>query len=185
MTVVGKIVRALGTVRWKEQPIFFAHRLTELLSPDEVFRRLRCRILRFFGLKIAKTCKVGTSVSILNYGNLTVGEYSGLGNHSLLDCVRPIHIGRGCNIGFGACLITGTHQLLSDFQFSRPFDEENSKPITLHDFVWIGANATILPGVTVGRGSVVAAGAVVAEDVEESVLVAGVPAKKIKSLPKP
>ena len=55
-------------------------------------------------------------------------------------------------------------------------------PIKIGNGVWIGAHATILSGVTVGNGSVIAAGAVVTKDVPERVVVAGVPAKIIKNI---
>jgi acetyltransferase-like isoleucine patch superfamily enzyme len=62
--------------------------------------------------------------------------------------------------------------------------ERYSRPVVVEDGVWVGACATILPGVTLGRGSVVAAGALVARDVPPHTLVAGVPARPIKSLPR-
>ncbi len=64
--------------------------------------------------------------------------------------------------------------------FLYPIDD---RPITICDDVWIGANAVILPGVTIGEQSVVAAGAVVNRDVPPRCVVAGVPARKIKDLP--
>jgi acetyltransferase-like isoleucine patch superfamily enzyme len=54
--------------------------------------------------------------------------------------------------------------------------------IHIHKNAWIGANATILPGVTIGENSIVAAGAVVNKDVPDNVVVAGIPAKVIKSI---
>lgn len=59
-----------------------------------------------------------------------------------------------------------------------------SAPITICDYVWGGINATILKGVTIGEGAVVAAGAVVTKDVESYAIVAGVPARKIGERPK-
>lgn len=56
------------------------------------------------------------------------------------------------------------------------------KPIVIKQNAWIGANATILPGVTVGKNSIVAAGAVVSKDVPENTIVAGIPAKVIKEI---
>lgn len=57
-----------------------------------------------------------------------------------------------------------------------------SAPITIEDGCWIGASVTILPGVRIGKGCVIAAGAVVTHDVEDNTLVGGVPAKVIKEL---
>ena len=55
-------------------------------------------------------------------------------------------------------------------------------PITIGNKVWIGSNATILPGVTIGDGAIIAAGAVVTKDGSEKTVVGGVPAKLIKKI---
>ena len=67
---------------------------------------------------------------------------------------------------------------------TKRIDEQgiSTKPVVIGDDVWIGANAVILPGVTIGRHCVVAAGAVVTKDVPDNTVVAGVPAKVIKTL---
>ena len=70
----------------------------------------------------------------------------------------------------------------SDFMRGRPIDEKKSLPIVIEDFVWIGANVTILPGIRIGRGSVVEACSLVTADVEENSIVTGIPAKKVASL---
>ena len=66
----------------------------------------------------------------------------------------------------------------------KRIDEQgvSTKPVVIEDDIWIGANAVILPGVTIGHHTVVAAGAVVTKDVPPHSLVAGVPAKIIKQL---
>jgi maltose O-acetyltransferase len=61
---------------------------------------------------------------------------------------------------------------------------EQAHPVTIADRVWIGGGALILPGVTIGEGAVIAAGAVVNRDVAPYTLVAGQPAKLIKTLPR-
>lgn len=80
-------------------------------------------------------------------------------------------------IGPQVCVVTENHPL-------NPADRKAlvTKPITIKRNAWIGANATILPGVTIGENSVVAAGAVVSKDVPPNTVVAGVPAKVIKLL---
>eukprot|EP01033_Poteriospumella_lacustris_P003308 gene3308-2440_t len=80
-------------------------------------------------------------------------------------------------IGPQVCVVTENHPL-------NPADRKAlvTKPITIKRNAWIGANATILPGVMIGENSVVAAGAVVSKDVPPNTVVAGVPAKVIKSL---
>ncbi len=80
----------------------------------------------------------------------------------------------------GVVISAATHPLDAQRRVSRHFQ---SHPITIKDRAWIGANATILTGVTIGENAVVAAGAVVTKDVPDNCLVGGVPAKIIKETP--
>ena len=80
-------------------------------------------------------------------------------------------------IGPGAYLISVNHKL--DPQHRK---ELELKPVVIKQNAWIGAKATILPGVTVGKNAVVAANAVVTKDVPANTVVAGNPAKIIKKL---
>lgn len=78
------------------------------------------------------------------------------------------------------CICTGTHQL--EPHLREETGGSFALPIRIEDDCWLGARATILPGVTIGRGSTVVAGAVVTKDVEPFCVVGGVPAKVIKKL---
>ena len=90
-----------------------------------------------------------------------------------------ITIGDGSLIGHNVVLATINHDL-------SPLNnrENHYAPIVIEDHVWIGSNATILPGVTIGRWAVVGAGAVVTKDVEEFTVVGSVPAKEIRKVNK-
>ena len=79
----------------------------------------------------------------------------------------------------GHCVVLAT--LNHDFSPSKR-GTLHPAPIVIGKNVWIGANATIVPGVTIGNGSIIAAGAVVTKDVPENVVVGGVPAKIIKTV---
>ena len=78
-----------------------------------------------------------------------------------------VQVGKNCHIGAGTVL-------------AGVIEPPSAKPVVIEDNVVIGANAVVLEGVRVGKGSVVAAGAVVTEDVPENVVVAGMPAKILK-----
>lgn len=157
--------------------------LTDLLFPnDDIFRRARCVLLRCAGLFVSVDSKIGRRVVITDRRNFRTGHHVYVNNEVYFDTYRRILIGNYCNIGFRAVFITGTHELLSDYKGVRPLSEANSKPIVIENFVWIGSNAVILPGVRIGHGAVVAAGSVVTKDVEPDTLVAGVPAKMIRDL---
>ena len=88
-----------------------------------------------------------------------------------------IEIGDGCLIGHQVVIATLNH----DFDPSKRA-EMTAKKVVLGKNVWVGSHATILPGVTVGDGSIIAAGAVVTKDVPERCIAAGVPARVIKTL---
>ena len=88
-----------------------------------------------------------------------------------------IEIGDGCLIGHQVVIATLNH----DFDPAKRA-EMTAKKVVLGKNVWVGSHATILPGVTVGDGSIIAAGAVVTKDVPERCIAAGVPARVIRTL---
>jgi maltose O-acetyltransferase len=115
-----------------------------------------------------------------DYGwNITLGDEVYLNAGCvLLDCA-PITIGARSMLGPGVQLCAVTHPLDPDERRSRL---ETGVPIVLGENVWIGAGVVVGPGVTIGDGSVVGAGSVVLRDVPAGVLVAGNPARVMRSL---
>jgi len=105
---------------------------------------------------------------------LTVGERSFLSKGVHLALHERITIGERVVINTGAQLLTGSHDV------NDPAWNNTAQPIVIHDYVWIANNAIILPGVTVGKGAVVAAGAVVTRDVPDYCIAVGNPAKIIE-----
>lgn len=112
-------------------------------------------------------------------GNVIIGHHTRIGLHNTV--IGPVTIGNHVNLAQGIT-ITALNHIFSDPQ--KRIDEQgvSTTPVTIGDDIWIGANAVILPGVTIGNHSVVAAGAVVTKDVPPHSLVAGVPAKIIKQI---
>lgn len=100
-------------------------------------------------------------------------------NCVMLD-TSPIHIGRAVLRGPGVVLACAGHPLHPEQRQSSAF--ETSKPITLEDGVWIGANAVVCGGVTIGEGSVIGAGSVVTHDIPAGVIAAGVPCEVIRTI---
>ncbi len=107
-------------------------------------------------------------------GLVAIGEDSVLNHGCVLMPFLPISIGDHVSVSSGVSLITGGHD------FDDPTFAGYASPITIEDYVWIGMNATILGGVTIGKGAVVAAGALVWKDVPPFTVVAGVPARAVK-----
>ena len=112
-------------------------------------------------------------------GDVTIGDYTRIGIHCTV--IGPVCIGNHVNLAQGITVTALNHNFADT---NRRIDEQgiSTKPVVIGDDVWIGANAVILPGVTIGRHVVVAAGAVVTKDVPDSCVVAGVPAKVVKKL---
>ena len=112
-------------------------------------------------------------------GDVTIGDYTRIGIHCTV--IGPVCIGNHVNLAQGIT-VTALNHIFKDS--SRRIDEQgvSTKPVVIGDDVWIGANAVILPGVTIGSHCVVAAGAVVTKDVPPHSLVAGVPARIIKQI---
>jgi acetyltransferase-like isoleucine patch superfamily enzyme len=107
--------------------------------------------------------------------SLSLGARSYVNDGGTLICGTEMTIGDGCAIAMGALVMdTDTHQLHIE---GRP--RARHAPVTLAPRTWIGANATVLKGVSIGADGVVAAGSVVTGDVEPGQVVAGVPARPV------
>jgi acetyltransferase-like isoleucine patch superfamily enzyme len=105
--------------------------------------------------------------------DITIGNCSVINRNSYLDGRGGLIIGSNVSISPHAYILTLDH----DPQ-SRDFATKTG-PVRIDDYAWIGARATLLPGVTLGKGCVIGAGAVVTRDIDEFVIAAGVPAKPI------
>ncbi|MBU5227056.1 MULTISPECIES: sugar O-acetyltransferase [Clostridium] len=99
-------------------------------------------------------------------------------NCVILD-TSPVHIGANAFIAPGVCLACSGHAILSR---QRAEGIGTSKPITIQDDVWIGANATVCGGVTIGKGSIIGAGSVVNKDIPEGVIAVGNPCKVLREI---
>jgi acetyltransferase-like isoleucine patch superfamily enzyme len=112
-------------------------------------------------------------------GDVIIGDHTRVGLHNTI--IGPVTIGSHVNLAQGITVTALNHNFEES---SKRIDEQGvtTKPVIIGNDIWIGANAVLLPGVTIGDHSVVAAGAVVTKDVPPHSLVAGVPAKIIKKI---
>ena len=126
------------------------------------------------------------SSDIKGLENLSVGDGTSIPKGSTIYCTEaPLTIGRKVIFGPRPTIITGDHRIdiVGKYIIDVTVNEklpENDAPVVIEDDVWCGANVTILKGVTIGRGSVVAAGAVVTQSFPPYSIIGGVPAKLIK-----
>lgn len=153
-----------------------------------VVRGCTNRFLSFFYKKMLRGCGSNVRFSALTsdftYRNLTIGNDVYIGPHALFLCTESqIFIGNKVLFGPHVTIIGGDHRITDVGRFiydvldKHPEDDQD---VHIEDDVWIGTNTTLLKGVTVGRGAVVAAGALVTKDVPPYAIVGGVPAKVLK-----
>jgi acetyltransferase-like isoleucine patch superfamily enzyme len=130
------------------------------------------------GASIREKVKVGNYCIISRY--VTINYNSKIGNNTrIMDLT---HITGNCSIGNNVFISIHVSTLNDNVVVNREYDEFKIIGPIIDDNSTIGANAIILPGVNIGKGSMVGAGSVVTKNVEESVLVMGIPAKTIKKL---
>ena len=133
------------------------------------------------GVAIGDRCEIHSCTRIdSGDGWVRIGNQCSVNAFSILNGHGGLSIGNGVRIA-SHCTILTTEHLHADP--TRPIHEQGveSRPTTIADDVWIGTHAVVLAGVTIGEGSVVAAGAVVTRDVPPGSVVGGVPARVIRS----
>ena len=145
-----------------------------LQSPLNPSSGLKARLLRAFGARIGRGVVLKPSLNVKYPWNLTVGDYSWIGEHVWLDSLAPIIIGSNVCISQGVYFCTGNHD------WTDPAFGLVVKPIMVEDGAWVGARATLLPGVTVRSHSIVAAGGVLSGNTEPYMIYAGNPAVAVK-----
>lgn len=140
-----------------------------------IFFGWRCFLLKLFGARIGTQVHIYNSAHIYLPWNLEVGDWSAIGEHALIYNLGAVRIGSKVTVSQRAHLCAGTHD------HTDPLMPLLKLPIVIEDQAWVCADAFIGPGVTVGEGAVVGARAVVIKDVQPWQIVAGNPARLIKT----
>lgn len=148
-------------------------RLVNLIQRIDIwpvlFRRM---LLRLFFPEISRSAVILSDCQFCD-GRISVGERVFVNRGCLLECAGGIEIGSDAHLAFGVSLITSSHELGTG---SRRCGPTTTNPIRIGAGAWLGANATVLPGVTIGAGAVIAAGSMVTSDIPPNHLAAGIPA---------
>ncbi len=134
---------------------------------------LRRTFYKFSGIQMGAGSTIHMGARFFYPPNISIGQGSILGDHIFLDGRDKLSIGNQVDIASQVLIYNSEHDLSSESMAAT------TAPVEIGDYVFIGPRAIILPGVKVGRGSVVAAGAVVTKDIPEFTIVGGVPAKEI------
>jgi putative colanic acid biosynthesis acetyltransferase WcaF len=135
---------------------------------------IRVFILRLFGAKIGKNVVVKPGVNIKYPWNLSIGDYTWIGENAWIDNLTHISIGNHVCISQGAYLLTGNHD------FNKTTFDLMVKPITIEDGAWIGAKAIVCPGVICGSHAVLTAGSVATKNLVAHTINSGHPAVPVK-----
>ncbi|GEN81307.1 acyltransferase [Actinotalea fermentans] len=171
------MTRVVGTVR---RALLGAARdvlLNAVIGSPLLPTRARWVALRAVGMPVER-CGVASRVWF-GSRDVRIGRGTYVGHHCLFDTWAPVTIGARCAIAMQVSFVTSSHELGGP---DKRAGAMTARPVTVEDGVWIGARATVLPGVTIGTGAVVAAGAVVTEDCAPHTLYAGVPARAVRAL---
>jgi putative colanic acid biosynthesis acetyltransferase WcaF len=130
-------------------------------------------LLRRFGASVGKGVVIKPHVRIKFPWRLRIGEQCWIGEDVWIDNLASVHLANDVCLSQGAYLCTGSHD------HRRVTFDLIVKPIVIESAAWVGARAIVLPGVTIGRGAVVAAGSVVSRDVPPGVVAGGAPCRVI------
>ncbi|KQN33746.1 hypothetical protein ASG37_16475 [Sphingomonas sp. Leaf407] len=149
------------------------YRVVQIIPVNIV--RILC--LRLLGARVGAGIAVNHGLQVRVPRRIAIGDDVFLAEDVILDGRGGLTIGAHTSINSRAQIWTAQHDWASpDFAFV-------SAPTVIGDYCWISANVVVLPGVTIGEGTVVAAGSVVTKDLEPWILAAGVPARKIRDRP--
>ena len=127
----------------------------------------------FSGVNLTWTSTIHTGAQFFKPSGITIGQDTIIGKNCFLDGRAPLTIGSHVDIASDVLVYTNQHNIHSD-KFENQYG-----PVTIKDYVFIGPRAIILPGVTIGTGAVVAAGAIVTKNIADKQIWAGIPAIKI------
>ena len=159
--------------------LYLYNQLVAFFPPTRLFAMKRS-LLRWAGASVGDDVRITSSARFWLTGDLEIGSGSWIGHEVFVAGGNAaVYIGKDVDIAPRVSLITGTHKRGSSGK--KAAGPGYSLPITIGDGAWIGACATIIGGVEIGEGALVAAGALVRTRVDARTSVGGVPAKKIRT----
>ena len=166
-----KMVNRVKTI-FLEFVVYLLHIMGEV--PVHCIRRFSYRLA---GMKIGRGSSLHMHTRLYNPSGVTIGRDSIIGEGAVLDGRAPLTIGNHVDVASDVMFYTSQHNIES--AHFAAMEEVEKSPIRVEDYVFIGPRSIILPGVTIGQGAIIAAGAVVTKDVSPFHIVGGVPAKVI------
>ena len=160
---------------------WFSKAWIELLPHELAWaNRIKKHILARYGAQVGQNPIIYSSVWIRPIRGLKMGDNVSIGRGVIITTAGGVTIGNNVLVGHGSKIISSNHVIPPGKKQIR-FSGHADAPVVIEDDVWLAAQVVVLPGVRIGEGAVVAAGAVVTKDVPPFAIVGGVPAQVIKS----
>ena len=164
-------------------PRLHAYNVAASFLPAAGAGELRARLFRLSGAQLGPGTKIHGPLKITGPADwlehLHIGANCNLGTQCVLDLSDQLTIGDRVTLDPGVMILTSTHELDLPEHRAGPII---TNPVTIGEGAWLRARSVILPGVKIGAGAVVEAGAVVNKDVEPNTRVGGIPAAKLEIL---
>lgn len=136
--------------------------------------KIKTLFLKTLFLKVHITTFIDSGFDCFYPQNITIGKYSSIGHNNKIWAFNKVEIGDYVQTAIGLTIISGSHYIDSYLP------KKENQSVKIEGENWIGANVTILGGVKIGRGSIIAAGSVVTKDIPQYTIAGGIPAKVIK-----
>ena len=137
------------------------------------FHAIRLAYLRLVGARIGRQVGMLRGTTVIRPDQIRIGNNCIIGFQCFIGAEGGVYIGNNVNISSYCMLLGGWHDV------NDPTFASEARPMVIEDYAWLATRVTVMAGVRIGRGAVVAAGAVVTRDVPPYAIVAGVPARQI------
>lgn len=154
-----------------------AERVVTHLGSGPVSLRLKWFFLRVAGARVGWPLSIDSGVWLRQAHHFSSGSGLVVSRGTVINCSTHLALGRDCLLGYGSFIGTAAHRIPEFREMPVSAAGHEHRSITLGDGVWVGAHACVLPGVQLGQGCVVGAGAVVTKSAPPGSVLVGVPAR--------
>jgi putative colanic acid biosynthesis acetyltransferase WcaF len=160
--------------------ILYLYSLIACFLPETRFFSLKCWILKQAGVKVGKNVRICSSVRIVGNGKLAIGDDTWIGPLTFISSTFPAEVNIGGNVDIAPRVYIGTGSHEIDMIGLHSAGKGVNSSIVIDDGVWICAGVILLPGVRIGKKSIIGAGSVVTKDIPEFLLGVGNPCRIAK-----